>query len=331
MISKKPIKRFMALSSFILSISLTSCIDNTYQKEEGMIWNTTYHITFKGEDSLKDSVLNVLNEIGRSLNVFDKNSVVSRINNSDSMSVDSHFKTVYLESRLINSASKGLFDPTLSPLITAWGFGPGHEITADTVAIDSILKFTGIDKTHLNGDILVKDDRRIQFNFSAVAKGYGCDAIAGMFIRNGVNDYLVEIGGEIATGGSAPKGGSWRISIDRPVETNSEEIHDAMSVIEVTDAGIATSGNYRNFHKNKGRTFGHTISPVTGRPAKTDIISVTVIAPTAMKADAVATACMVSGSAGAKSLLSTLHLEGMMILSDSVCWMSSGFKSLLTR
>lgn len=325
--SRKITKLLTAASA--MAFLSASCMNDKYVKEEGMIWNTTYHITYNGTPDLKDSVITVLNEVGKSLNVFDGNSLVSQVNSSDSLKVDRHFRQVYIASRIVNDASGGMFDPTLSPLITAWGFGPGHKTNADTVAIDSILEFIGITKTHLHGETLVKDDKRIQFNFSAVAKGYGCDAIAEMLKRNGVEDYLVEIGGEIALGGKSPKGGSWKISVDKPIQTDSTEIHDAVMVIGVTDAGIATSGNYRNYRNDGGKTIGHTLSPLTGHPVTTDVISATVIAPNAMKADAVATACMASGSEAAKSILNSLKMEGMLILSDSTTWMTPGFDTLV--
>ncbi len=293
-----------------------------------MVWNTTYHITYNGNPELRDSILMVLNRVGKSLNVFDTTSIVSRVNLNYSTIVDSSFKRVYNVSKRINSASEGMFDPTLSPLITAWGFGPGNKLTADTIAIDSILNYVGIGKTRLEGDKIIKDDPRIQFNFSAVAKGYGCDEVAAMFTRNGVTDYLVEIGGEIAVCGKNPGGGLWSVSIDRPIQTDSTVNHDACGVIHLTNAGIATSGNYRNFKKEGGKTLGHTISPLTGRPIATDVISATVIAPTAMEADATATACMASGSQKSKTLLQRLRFEGMLILSDSTIWMTPGFKKM---
>lgn len=324
------------LKSLLLTLAVSiptalcfhACESSSYVMEDGMVWNTTYHITFKGSPHLRDSVMAILNDVGKSLDVFDSTSLVSRVNSADSLRVDSHFIKVYNASRLVNVASGGMFDPTLSPLITAWGFGPGHKLSADTLAIDSILEFVGIAKTRLVGDMIVKDDPRVQFNFSAVAKGYGCDEVANMFRRNGVYDYLVEIGGEIALSGKNPRGGKWKVSIDRPLQTDSTVSHDACGVIELTDAGMATSGNYRNYKKEGGKTFGHTISPLTGRPVATDVISATVIAPTAMEADAAATACMASGSEKSKAMLRQLRFEGMLILSDSSIWTTPKFSSL---
>ncbi len=307
----------------------TSCgSKGNYKYEEGLVWNTTYHITYQSDKELGDSIIATLEKVGKSLSVFDKNSLVSRVNESESMTVDSAFQNVYLASLKINDLSGGMFDPTISPLITAWGFGPGHSISADTIAIDSILQFTGIKKTRLEDSTLVKDDRRIQFNFSAIAKGYGCDMVACVLERNGVENYLVEIGGEIAAGGKSPRDGKWKISIDRPVLTDSMEIHDSSAIIEITDCGLATSGNYRNFHKSGEKILGHTISPVTGRPVATDVISATVIAPDCMLADGMATACMATGSEKAKQMLSIKGFEGMLILADSTIWTSPGFKIL---
>lgn len=330
---KKTVKNHIFTSiaiSFALGLAtcMASCSNSSFVKEEGMVWNTVYHITYQGEKTLCDSVTAVLNDVGKSLSVFDKASLVSKVNRSQSTNVDAHFMAVYNTSKIVNSVSGGMFDPTLSPVITAWGFGPGHKVSPDTIAIDSLMSFSGIEKTNLNGSTLVKDDIRTQFNFSAVAKGYGCDMVARMLRRNGVENYLVEIGGEIAVGGNGPSGEAWTISIDRPVEEKGDLSHDASAVLRLTDAGVATSGNYRNFHVAGDKTVGHTISPKTGRPVTTDVISATVIAPTCMEADAVATACMAAGSAVSKSMLETLRLEGMLILSDSTIFMTPGFKAL---
>ncbi len=326
-IMKKHHMRTLPLLFLAITAAISSCGNsarNNFNKDEGMIWNTTYHITYDGPSTLRDSILNVLDKIGKSLSVFDKSSLVSRVNDADSLEIDSHFKTVYMVSQRICRASGGMFDPTLSPLITAWGFGPGHKISADTAAVDSIMNFTGLHKTRLRGDSIIKDDRRVQFNFSAVAKGYACDAVADMLRRNGAGNYLVEIGGEIAMAGKNPRGGLWKVSVDAPIETDSTEIHDACAVIESTGSGVATSGNYRNYHKDGEKTLGHTISPATGRPVTTDVISATVIAPTCVEADAAATACMAAGSQAAKRMLSELGYEGMLIMPDSV-WTSPDF------
>lgn len=307
----------------------TACSKNdTYVKSEGMIWNTIYHITYKGSPQLQDSILPVLNEVSASLSVFDKNSLVSRLNDSQKVEADQHLKLIYETSRKIHSLSKGVFDPTVSPLVDAWGFGRGHNPTKDTLAIDSLLEFVGFDKTRLEGGNIIKEDIRIQFNFSAIAKGYGCDAVGEMFRRNGVTDYMVEIGGELALSGKSPSGNLWNIAIDAPVE-NLQPGEQEVLVLELTDCGIATSGNYRNYREVGGQKYVHTISPTTGRPIINRILSATVIAPTCMEADAIATACMALDDEGARELLWDTATEGLFIYNDSV-WMSPGFSDFIT-
>jgi thiamine biosynthesis lipoprotein len=296
--------------------------------DEGMVWNTTYHITYKSDKALGDSIIKELDKVGKSLNVFDSTSLVSRVNREVATPVDSHFATVYNMAKEVSRMTAGAFDPTLGPLIKAWGFGPGHKATADTLRIDSLLKFTGIERTALRGDTLYKDDVRTSFNFSAIAKGYGCDCVARMLKRNGVENYLVEIGGEIVAAGLSPSGYGWSVSVDRPVLGAAPDSRDSQAIIEFTDKGMATSGNYRNFHKEAGHIYGHTISATTGRPAESNVISATVLAPTCMEADALATAFMAMGSEKSRSLNDSLKLPVMLIMSDTTVWASDQFKEL---
>lgn len=321
----------MKYFSFVISLFiaiLSSCTkDDSFQKDEGMVWNTMYHISYRGPSELKDSIRPILDRVGRSLSVFDSSSVVSIVNRRDTTPVDTHFIRVYKEAKRINELSKGAFDPTLSPLITAWGFGPGHKPTNDTVAVDSILKFVGMGKTHLEGSVLIKDDIRTSFNFSALAKGYGVDCVAEMLKNNGVKDFMIEIGGEIRAAGQNPAGGLWTVSIDRPVYSDSI-IHDSQAVIRFTGLSLATSGNYRNFHSNGAERYGHTISAETGRPVQTDVLSVSVLTPDCMEADALATALMTQDSKNAIASIVQLKLPAMVVTSDRV-WMSAPFEQLL--
>ncbi len=300
-----------------------------FRNIEGMVWNTLYHATYQGPENLADSVTAVFSAVGTSLSIFDRSSTVARVNETDSCETDSLFIAVYNKSVEINRVSRGMFDPTVSPLISAWGFGPGHTPTADTLRIDSIMKFVGISKTRLKGNRIIKDDRRIQFNFSAIAKGYGCDLVARMLSKNRVGNFLVEVGGEIVARGKNPKGGKWTISIDRPIDSADSVVHQSQCIIGITDAAVATSGNYRNFHKENSNKYGHTISPVTGRPVQTDVLSATVVAPTCMEADALATACMAGGSSLAREISSVKKIPMLLVLSDTTVWMSDSFKALL--
>lgn len=311
----------------LFSVIFCSCGSSPeFRQESGVIWHTSYHVTYNCDRDLSDSILLTLNNVGASLNVFDDNSAVSRINAATAGYADSHLKRIYSESLKIHRLTGGAFDPTLGPLITAWGFGKGHQATADTLRLDSLLSITGLTKTTLRGDTIYKDDRRIQFNFSAIAKGYGCDCVGAMFRRNGVQDFLVEIGGEICASGKSPSGEDWRVSVDRPDYDNLN--HESQAVVSFTDMGMATSGNYRNYHESGSGRYGHTISARSGRPVKTDVLSATVLAATAMEADALATSFMAMGSAEAEKLAERLRLPVMLVLSDQSVWQSEKFKAI---
>lgn len=329
--------RFLPLTVIVISLSalfLPACggksksvSSEPYVRSEGMVWNTEFHVTYQGSLSLRDSVIEVFGRIGKSLSVFDTASLVSRVNRQDSTPVNDDFIRVYVMARKISKLSDGAFDPTISPLITAWSFGPGHKATADTARIDSIRQFVGIRRTRLSHDALIKEDIRTEFNFSALAKGYGCDEVGAMFRRNGVENFLIEVGGEIYASGHSERGSQWNISVDAPVFSDSVIVHESQCVISFTDMGVATSGNYRNFRREGSRTFGHIISTSSGRPAETDILSATVLAPTAMEADALATAFMAMGSARSIELNKRLHLPVMIVMADSV-WKSREFERL---
>lgn len=307
---------FALLLTIFSAALISGCSGGTkdYRREEGMVWNTVYHITYQSDKDLNDSILEIFNQIDRSLSPFNPSSTISKINDNRTETIDRHLAAVYKESVRIHKESGGVFDPTLAPLIRAWGFGQGHEVSTDTLRIDSLLRIVGIDKTELHGFTLVKADPAIEFNFSAIAKGYGVDCVAEMLQRNGVENYLVEIGGEIRAKGINPSGKPWKIGIDKPVEDSKQG--DIVLAADLTDCAMATSGNYRNFHQGNGSKFGHTISPVTGRPVASDVISATVVAPTCMEADALATCCMALGSQEALVLCNRLKVGVLLILSD---------------
>ena len=329
---------FHYISLFLFAVAtfgVSSCIDRNgshgYQNVDGVIWHTSWHVIYEGNPSLRDSILPVLDNTGKSLSVFDSHSMVSKVNSSLRTKVDKHFATVYEESKRIHLMTNGEFDPTLSPLITAWGFGKGHKVNADTCRIDSILNFVGFNKTRLENGILIKDDIRTEFNFSAIAKGYGCDMVAEMFKRNGVKNFLIEIGGEIVASGVSPKKQPWRVGIETPSADATSE-RQAQSAVVLDNMGMATSGNYRNYHlTEEGKKFAHTISARTGRPVMTDVLSATVIAPTCMEADALATAFMAMGSRRAMALADSIDYPVYLILDNEKILMTPKMKKALSE
>ncbi|MDE6116379.1 MAG: FAD:protein FMN transferase, partial [Duncaniella sp.] len=167
--------------------------------------------------------------------------------------------------------------------------------------------------------LIMKKSQSTEFNFSAITKGYGCDLVGEMLARNGANDYMVEIGGEIALAGRNPRDRAWRIMIDAPIDNDSAVVHERMAVIEPGTGGVATSGNYRNYKQTSAGKVWHTISPITGYPAHTDLLSATIIAPNAMLADAYATSCMAMSCDSAIKMLENIpYTEGLLVTLDSL-------------
>ena len=309
---------FLILISFALT-ACSGCARNGWHKEQGIIWTTQYHITYNGPSGLQDTVLSVLNSVDASLSAFNPNSLVSAIN-QDSLggSVDNLLEKVFFKSLEINEKSGGMFDPTVSPLINLWGFGfDGHSQREPSSAqIDSALTLVGIARCSISNHNLVKGSPGMQFNFSAIAKGYASDLVADALQSAGATACMVEIGGEIVVRGNSPRGGKWRVSIDAPI-AETPTTHTSMRVVEISSpCGIATSGNYRNFRQSAEGVVGHTISPLTGRPVQTDVLSATVIAPTCLEADALATACMAMPSADALQMIAGLSgVEALLVVS----------------
>ena len=303
----------------------------------GITWNTEYNIKYCHHTNLSDSIISVLRKVELSVSPFNKKSRITAINENRSDTLDGYLSRLYDKSVEINRESGGAFDPTVSPLVNLWGFGYEKTGKANRQAVDSILMFVGIDKTRKEGIRIVKSDGRTTFNFSAIAKGMGCDEVGKMLERNGVTDYIVEIGGEITAKGHNPKGQKWRISIDKPINANDTVIHHSAGIVEITNCGIATSGNYRNYHTDSaGNKVAHTINPRTGMPEQSDVLSATVIAPDCMTADAYATTFMVLGLEKSKKLLDKHpEISAMLITSDNgnsfKIWESGNFPKMRQR
>ncbi len=314
----------------IIALLVSCSAPKSYRTAEGGVWNTTYHITYHSDKDLHDSVIYVMKQVENSLSPFAKGSLITRINAGEDIPADSLVRRVFMASQEINRRSDGMFDPTVAPLINLWGFGyrkTGMEPTSET--IDSLLMLVGIDRCRLTPEGKIeKCHPSTEFNFSAITKGYGCDLVGEMLHRNGVEDYMVEIGGEIAVRGKSPRASDWRIMVDAPVDCDTAIVHERLTVVEVSDCGIATSGNYRNYRETADGRVWHTVSPITGRPAETDMLSATVIAPSTMEADAYATSCMAMGSERALRMLEPVPgVEALLVTRDTVVT-TSGFPDI---
>ena len=280
-----------------------SGVEDVYQRDEGFIFGTVYHMTYRCESSLYGDIRQLLNAFDGSLSPFNKNSVISKVNRNEEVVADEWFSRVFLRSQEIYRETEGAFDPTVSPLINAWGFGYDSGIALSPATVDSLLAFVGMDKITLSDNRIIKQDPRITLNFSAIAKGYACDVIGNYLTEKGVSDYLVEIGGEIVAKGRNPQGDLWSVGINRPDTAARYNRGEISRVLHFSDAGLATSGNYRNYRYIDGKRVAHTIDPVGGYPVQHALLSSTVMADDCMTADAYATAFMVMGLDRSRALL----------------------------
>ena len=208
----------------------------------------------------------------------------------------------------MSEATDGVYDITGGPLFDLWGFGTKKGVTrlATDEQIDSVLRFVGY--RHIRIDTLAhritKDDPRLSMGLASLSKGYVVDLVARTMEHYGVEDYMVEIGGEVTCHGRNPRGDCWSLGINKPIEDNTSTVNELLGKIEMCEKmGVATSGDYRNYKVIEGRKVAHTINAVTGRPAHSDILEATVVAPTTMEADAWATAFMAVGLERAKEIL----------------------------
>ena len=305
--------------------------EGDYTKLTGEVFTTTFSIQYNAQKDYSEAVDSTFHAFSHSLNPFDSTSLISAINRNESQLMDSMLREVFLQSVVISRHTGGSYDVTCAPLINLWGFGFEKKKTDSVTpeAIDSVRAFVGFDKIHLDGMRMIKEDPRMKMDFSSISKGYCSDLVARMLKRRGVTSYLVELGGEIAFEGTNSRGESWVIGVDKPIADPAGVINDFQVRVQLprTAGGLATSGNYRNFKVVNGKKIAHTIDPHTGYPIQTDVLSATIIAPTCMLADGLATACMTRTAADVPSLIQNFPgVEYMLILGDE----KTGFRTVMS-
>lgn len=325
---------FLLLITAAIMSAATSCSEQTnYRRIEGFAQGGTFHIIYSApesgidEDTVTALVYRILQDIDFSISGYNKGSLLSRFNRGEDIVPDRYMRELFGISRQLWEETGGLFDVSGGPLFDFWGFGFKDPSGLDSLRVDaltarkvdSLLQFTGMDLVCLSDDgRLAKKDPRVQLNFNAVAQGYTCDKVARLLDSLGVQDYLVEVGMEIVCKGLNASGKNWRIGIDAPVDGSQQAGENVQKLLDLTDCGITTSGNYRKFYILNGRKYAHSINPTTGYPVQHDLLSATVISSdTAFGgaySDAYATYCMVLGKEkAAEFIASRPDLRGHLI------------------
>ena len=321
----------------IVIIFFTSCQDVKYYKISGETQGTTYHIIYNKDKELQPQIDSILKEIDYSLSKYHANSILYKINNNEKVKLDKHFVTVFNKAIEISEKTDGMFDITVGPLVDIYGFGKDKKgNVSDSSLIDSLLQFVGFGKIKIENNYLIKENDGIQIDVNAIAQGYSVDVISNYFDRNGIDNYMVEVGGETKCKGNNEFGGEWRIGIEKPIENTEINNRQVELIVKFDDVqkALATSGNYRKYFVENGVKFTHTINPSTGRPTKDSLLSVSILSDDCMTADGYATACLVSGYEKAVKIVeSNPELEAFFIYFDKdgnyQFYFSDGFKKYI--
>ncbi len=307
-----------------------------YHQNSGMIFGTTYHITYQCDSDLHQGIEAELQKVDNSLSPFNEKSVITAVNNNAEVKLDAMFLDVFQKAMAISDDTDGAFDITVAPLVNAWGFGFKNGTQPDRHQVDSLRRLVGYQKVSLKDGRVVKENPRMMLDCSAIAKGYGSDVVAKYLRRHDVKNFMVEIGGEIVTSGINAQRLPWKIGVTKPTDDSLSVGGELQTILNVTDKAMATSGNYRNFYYKGGKKFAHTIDPKTGYPVQHSLLSATVIAKDCATADAYATSFMVLGIEKARKVLER-HPELMAYFiysdekGDNAVWYSPSLKDKVAQ
>lgn len=296
-ITKSSIFRILFLLFLIVGSIYIIRQQNTmpYQHNTGQIFGTTYHITYQSNKDLHREILQRLQLVDQTFSTFNDESIISKINRNEPVKLNQMFIEVFDLAKTVSKDTHDAFDITVAPLVNVWGFGFKSGTPPTKAVIDSLRHLTGYEKVKLIGSKVRKQDPRIMLDCSAIAKGYGSDVVAQYLRSRDVENFMIEIGGEIVVQGNSDKRLPWKIGVTKPTDDSTQTNNELQTVLNVSNTAMATSGNYRRFYYKNGKKYAHTIDPKTGYPVQHNILSTTVLANTCAKADAYATSFMVLG------------------------------------
>ena len=280
----------------------------------GITQGSYFSITYYDEKgrSFEEEIDSIFKAVDNSVSLWNKNSIISKVNRNEDVVVDQIFKDNFEWALKASDFSDGAFDATIGPLVAAWGFHNKKELELTPHMIDSIRQLVDYRKIEIIDDKVVKANPNMTLDFNAVAQGYTADLIGKFLESRGIENYLIDVGGEIMARGTKPNGEQWVIGIEKPAENYDSE-QAVQITINLKDKGIVTSGNYRKYIEKDGIRYSHSIDPKTGYPVEQNLLSATVIADNASWADCLATICMIVGKEKASKLLECQGVEAYFI------------------
>lgn len=285
---------------FILFVSLAILASCGQQPKkmvlQGLAQGSYYAITYYDEQgrNFQHDIDSIFHAVDLSVNLWVDSSVISKVNRNEDVTLDSIFVDNFRIAQEAAALSGGYFDPTISPIVAAWGFSYKHGDSITPQLIDSLKLLVDYRKVRIEDGKVVKENPAMTLDFNAVAQGYTSDMIATFLDSRGIKNYLVDTGGEIMAKGGKPNGQPWIVGIEKPAESmNSEQV--VQTRLALRDKGLVTSGSTRKYVERDGKRYSHCIDPHTGYPVEHQVLSVTVLAETSVWADALASICMVMG------------------------------------
>jgi len=324
--------------SIIILFGLNACTNSPskYIYNKGLVYGTSYSITYEspnGKD-FQEEITEQFKEYTLMFSTYEKESIISKINNNQPVKLSNEFITCYKKAVEVSKVTNGAFDITCGPMVNAWGFGPEERKKMTQEKVDSLILLTGYHKVSLEDGQIVKENPNMKLDMSAISKGYTSDLIGNFLAEKGCKNYMVEIGGEVAAKGINERGKTWSIGINKPDENDLFGSSGLQAKVKLSDHGLATSGNYRNFYVEDGKKYAHTIDPKTGYPVQHSLLSSSVIANDCMTADAYATAFMVLGlEEGIEVSNKVPEIEVFFIYADSLgnnqVYVSEGFEKYI--
>lgn len=305
---------------FALVFSLISCLDQSKQEwksHKSKTMGTTYNIVYQSDRDFSKLFEALLEEFNRTHSTYIPTSTISKINAAKkteiTFAIDTSFISVYSSALEVAHLSNGYFDYTVMPIVSHYGFGPQQAKKDTLMDWDEFIGYTNVSVVPDNDSMVItKMDERVSIDFSAIAKGAAVDLVADFLRTKGIDNFMVEIGGEVFCSGVNAKEMIWRIGVESP-----EKGKKFLEVINVEDCAVATSGNYRNIRVIDGKKYAHTIDPYQGKPVLTDVLSATVLSKSCAHADAWATAFMAMGSEKAKQIAVDRKLRVLLAIADS--------------